>query len=153
MADHGSHPWMLARALDRQIENPQAMPSQEWTSELFPPLNYQFPGQTDYQIQQPAVRHPYLNLTDSSDQLNRANFGGLPNPVPTLQNAILPALNQPTRAKRNTYSTEEWNRHIPKIKELYLQDGLKLEEVMTRMTQDHGFSPSLVEHHHCCCSS
>ena len=74
MANHGSHPWMLGRTLDRQYDNPQAMPSQEWTSELFPPSNYLFPGQTDYQIQ-PAVLNPYLPLTDSSDQLNWENFG------------------------------------------------------------------------------
>ena len=143
MADQESHPWMLGRALERQLDNPQAMSSQSWPPELFPPSNYLYQGQPDFQIQHTA-RNPYL---DSADQLNRASFGGLTNLVPTLQNA------QPTRAKRNTYSTDEWNRYIPKIKELYLQNGLKLEEVMARMTQDYNFSPSLVEHHYCCCSS
>ena len=164
MADDRSHQWLLGRGIDRPIHNLAQYTSQGWDyqpshsdshasgrPQSFQSSSSTFQPEQPYQMRLPTFRFPELSSAEGSSFQVPIDLATIPMSFPAAQNKALAPLvrnaNQPERGKRNKYSAEEWKRHLPRIKRLYLEDDLTLEQTMARMAADHGFTPSFVHKH------
>jgi hypothetical protein len=143
-ADVRSGDWVLTRGINRPMEFPMpAFAPQVWDENL-PPIS----GQHETRLQpQNSWENAFPILPEPSQAVHSRyhephGSSDLAYPYAPSGSHADQGAAQPRKGKKHVYSEAQWEERFPKIRRLYVDDDMKLEDTMAVVAREDDFHPS-----------